>query len=131
MACETIHVAEVKTTVAISGKTVQAVSLDKMISPLSKNKILILVESQNPGLCDQMETTFALLNGIGYELADLFDEFLANRYLTVEAAISPENERAATELVNYLNTAQLSQAVKAYLFVNEALIRPVISSVSI
>jgi hypothetical protein len=117
--------------VAISGKTVQAVSLDKMISPLSKNKILILVESQNPGLCDQMETTFALLNGIGYELADLFDEFLANRYLTVEAAISPENERAATELVNYLNTAQLSQAVKAYLFVNEALIRPVISSVSI
>lgn len=116
---------------AICGKTVQAVSLDKMILPLSKDKILILIESQNPKLCDQMETSFALLNGIGYELADLFDEFLTNRYLTVEAAISPENERAATELVNYLNTDKLSQAVKAYLFVNEALIWPMIPGVSI
>ena len=94
---------------------------DELVTPLSKGKVFVLFELTDPALCDEMDCSLAVAQGLRLQLnaiPNILEEFLKHGYMVAESECSEENRRAAFELVDYFRQEKVRHAVRAYLFIN-------------
>jgi hypothetical protein len=100
------------------------VSFEDLIAPLSKGKVLLLIECLNVEECEQPElmTDLSELLDLGFGPGfDDWDDFLGFGFLVMEGEIKPENETEAALVLDYLRNEKFRDVIQADLFVDGAL----------
>lgn len=99
----------------------QAVPLENLVAPLSMDSVFVLIEVLNAQICDQMDVSLEIIKGINLNSdssSQVFDQFLADGFLTCKSAISEDSLVGAGHLIDYFRQKKLRPAVKAYLFLD-------------
>lgn len=99
----------------------QAVPLDGLVAPLSKDSVFILVEALAPQICDHMDIALDILKGLNLNSDlnnNIFDQFLEGGYLVLKSGVTDENIECGGKIVDYFRQKRLRPAAKAYLFLD-------------
>lgn len=85
---------------------------------------MVILELKDPQRCHEMEYYLELLRGLDLTIdtENLLDRFVSEKFLLAEAAISHESFYYASEMIDFFRRRKLREVVKAYLFVDEALV---------
>lgn len=105
--------------------SIKPVSWSELVSPLSKDKILILLEVVHPSICETLECSLAISNCLNMRIDCLpneYEAFVAAGFMSIERTISDANRSWAETTVDFFRQQKLCRAVKAYLFINQQLI---------
>jgi hypothetical protein len=100
------------------------VTFEELIAPLSKGKVMVVVECLCIEACEQpdiMDELSAILNlgfGTGY---DEWDDFLNYGFVVIEGESSPEFMTEVTLLIDYLRNEKFRSLIQADLFVDGVL----------
>lgn len=95
----------------------------ELATPLSRKKLLLLVEVTEPGLANQIDFYPAVLRGLRLDNSsgDVLDS-LSRGYLVAETEISPNNRDMGLEVIDYFRQARLRSIIKVYLFADGQLV---------
>lgn len=113
---------ELKGAETILNRTI--ISFEDLVAPLSKGKVLLLIECLSIDGCEQpdiMNDLSELLNlqfGPGF---DEWDDFLGFGFFVLEGEIKPEHESEATLIIDYLRHEKFRDVIQADLFVDGVL----------
>lgn len=101
-----------------------AKSFDELATPLSRNKIVLLVEIADPDRAEQLDLLPLMAGGLGLAGAvdDMLEKTHDHNYLLAEAEISDKNKQASLAVIDYFRQSKIRDVVKAYLFIDEQLI---------
>ena len=97
------------------------VSFEELIAPLSRGKVLVLVECLSIEGCEQPQIMKELseLLGLGFGCGfDDWDDFLDYGFLVIEGELKPENEKEASLLIDYLRKEKFRELIQADLFID-------------
>jgi len=104
---------------------IKPVSFDDLVSPLSQDKLLILLEVLNPSLCESFENSLLIASCLNIEIDQLpndYETFLSLGFMLLERNISDFNRTWAESILDFFRQKNLCRAVKASLFINSSLI---------
>lgn len=101
-----------------------AKTFDELATPLSRNKVFLLVEVTDPVLADSIEHFHSILHGLGIseDFRERMEDYWGRGYLVAEAAITDQAREQALCIVDYFRQRKLRGIIKVFLFVNEQLI---------
>lgn len=101
-----------------------AKSFDELATPLSRNKIFLLVEIADPDRAEQIDLYPLMVDGLGMDGAvdEIIEKARDHSYLVAETEISDTNEQAGLAVIDFFRQSKIRDVVKAYLFINEQLI---------
>jgi hypothetical protein len=101
--------------------TYSAKSFDELATPLSRNKILLLIEITDPIRAEQIDLYSLILGGLGIDRApgNVADNFLDRGYLTAETEISDRNKNICLGVIESFRQSRIQDIAKAYLFIDE------------
>ena len=100
------------------------VSFEDLIAPLSKGKVMLLIECLSIEDCEQPDimADLAELLDLGFGPGfDDWEDFLSFGFLVVEDEIKPENETEATLVIDYLRNEKFRDIIQADLFIDGVL----------
>ncbi len=99
-------------------------SLNELIAPRSKGKVLLFLEAVDPVVCDEIDRSFSIFKrlGLGTESTEIFEDFLEHGMLAVHSEISSISKDEASRLVNYFRQEKFRNAIRATLFIDEQFI---------
>lgn len=99
----------------------QAVTVEDLVAPLSRDSVFVLIEVLNAQICDQMDVSLEIIKGINLNSdsnGKIFDQFIEGGFLTCKSVISEENLARAGHLIDWFRQKKLRPAVRAYLFLD-------------
>ena len=100
------------------------VSFEELIAPLSRGKVLVLVECLNIEGCEEPDIMQELSELLDLGFASGFDDwedFLDYGFLVIEGELQDENKAEANLLIDYLRNDKFRDVVQADLFVDGVL----------
>ncbi len=99
-------------------------TFDELATPLSRNKVFLLVEVTDPVLADSIEHFHTILNGLGISegFRERTEDYWDRGYLVAETEITDQAREQALSIVDYFRQRKLRDIIKVFLFVNEQLI---------
>jgi hypothetical protein len=96
-------------------------SFEELIAPLSKGKVLVLVECLNAEACEQpvimRDLSQVLSLDVGSEY-DEWDDFMDYGFVLIEDENTTETEAEASLLIDYLRNDKFREAVQGDLFID-------------
>ncbi|MDR3562753.1 MAG: hypothetical protein P4N41_16170 [Negativicutes bacterium] len=100
-----------------------AKSFAELATPLSRNKLFLLVEIFEPDQANQIDFYPLFLRGLRMDGAssDVMDS-LNRGFLVAEAEISDQNREIGLSVVDFFRQAKIRDIAKVYLFANEQLV---------
>jgi len=104
--------------------TYSAKSFDELATPLSRNKILLLIEIADPNRAEQIDLYSLILGGLGIDgtPGNVAEDFLDLGYLVAETEISERNRNICLGVVDSFRQSRIQDIAKAYLFIDEQLV---------
>ena len=102
-----------------------AKSFDELATPLSRNKIFLLVDIADPDQANQLDLFPLMAEGLGVDDAavdDIIERSPDQRYLVAESEISDKSRDAGLAVVDFFRQSRVREVAKAYLFINEQLV---------
>jgi hypothetical protein len=104
--------------------TYSAKSFDELATPLSRNKIFLLIEITDPKQAEQIDLYSLILGGLGIDGVPgcVADNFLERGYLTAETEISDRNKEICLGVIESFRQSRIQEIAMAYLFIDEQLV---------
>ena len=99
-------------------------SFAELTTPLSRNKIFLLVEITDPGRVDQFDYYHLVMDGLGLDSdpSSAIESALDRDYLVAETDITEHDKSRALAVVDFFRQVRLRDIVKVYLFIDEQLV---------
>lgn len=93
----------------------KGVSVDVLLAPLSRHKVVVLLEVLDPVLVEQHDFFYLIGKGLGATSAMRVDweAFCASGYLVAGVPLSRGNAVQAGQLIDFFRQAKLKQVVRA------------------
>lgn len=104
---------------------IKPVSFDDLVSPLSRKKILILLEVLDPLRCENLDCALAISAYLNIQIDKLpndYEAFVSSGFMTIEHNISETSRTWSEAALDFFRQRKVRDAVKAYLFINEEFI---------
>lgn len=101
---------------------IKPVSLYDLVSPLSQEKILILLEVVDPLRCENIDCALAIAGYLNMKIDKLpneYETFVNAGFMTIERNLSEINRIWSEAALDFFRQKKVRDAVKAYLFINE------------
>lgn len=108
----------------ISALRKSILSFEDLIAPMSKGKVLLLIECLSIEECEEPDimTDLSELLDLGFGPGfDDWDDFLNFGFLLMEGVIQSEDEAEATLIIDYLRNEKFRDIIQADLFVDGVL----------
>lgn len=104
---------------------IKPVSFNDLVSPLSQEKIFILLEVLDPLRCENLDCALAIADYLNIRIDDLpndYETFISSGFMTIERNLSEINRTWSETMLDFFRQRKFRDAVKAYLFIDEKLI---------
>jgi len=105
--------------------TIKPVSFDDLVSPLSQDKLLILLEVLNPSQCESLEKSLSIATYLNIKIDQLpneYENFLSLGFILIERNITESSRIWAEAVLDFFRQKSLLEAVKASLFIDTVFI---------
>jgi hypothetical protein len=101
------------------------ISFDDLLSPLSRDKVFILLEVLDPVICEQFEHSVSIAKYLDIRLDTIpneYEAFLKSGFGVIEKSLTNGNRDWAANTLDFFRQKNLRDAVKAYLFIDQSFI---------
>lgn len=104
--------------------TYSAKSFDELATPLSRNKIFLLIDVAKPERAEQIDLYPIMLQGLGISVDDtgIIEGTSERKYLVAETDVTDQNRELGLAVVDFFRQHSIKEVAKAYLFIDEQLL---------
>lgn len=100
-------------------------TFEGLLAPLSKGKILLLLEVLDPLAGDHFDCSMQIAQHLNISLDKIpncYEDFMKSGYLLVENVVNDDNKKWGIASLDFFRQNKIKRAVKAYLYINSAFI---------